>query len=725
MGGAASVIQDIGQGVDKHIISPAQKAAADTYNNAKSAYNSAVSVYNSAVDLANQAGSALNSANTALTNATNAAVTATRNATNAASTWTTKAANATAKAAEKGTKTAWKATATTARNTANNIANTATSVANNAARVATDAANIAGKAVTTAANATAKYAEKTGNAVAKTAEKTAAAAAKGIADTAVNAANGAASIANDAVDGASKAANEVGKFVEDASNEVAKFSEDVANDTADLANEVAKFTEDQANDFADFTMEQTEMALMMAGVNMGDKGGGDEMGDGALDEATCAQLSSFDWVNGVCIEKVYIDRVIDETACATLPAFEWTGGECILKDAGVDYSTQCLSGGGDISMQMLGIDNTVETYVTPPRIGGGELSADDKKNIEAQKTRLAVFELYQKTAGIRKRLEDGKKNLKNAGRLYDDKVREKEAVERNKAAALLNLGIKQRELAAEKLKQSDAQKVLNKKVKEERDALNAKYAAKRVKDAAGREKNAAIAKKNAAVRDRNAKNAARDAKNRSKVAAQNALNRAVQAERVAINNLNAANAQRDAAKRESDRLAGIRNTKNTEKTYAQNNKNNKQNDYNNKVHARDVASGTMDGHNSAMSEAWGPAVDGYDKWVADTKAAGLARMAAARARSAALRAKTGKSSSDPRLKDAINKIGTYNGLNVYEWIWNDIATTIYGLRGREIGFLTTELDPEYIDKDRHGYGYIKNDTMISDALKEVRATMTK
>jgi hypothetical protein len=115
---------------------------------------------------------------------------------------------------------------------------------------------------------------------------------------------------------------------------------------------------------------------------------------------------------------------------------------------------------------------------------------------------------------------------------------------------------------------------------------------------------------------------------------------------------------------------------------------------------------------------------GYDKWVADTKADGERRMAEARARSAARR-RSGSSSSDPRLKDAIHKIGTYNGLNVYEWVWNDIATTIYGLRGREIGFLTTELDPEYIDKDRHGYGYIKNDTMISDALKEVRATMTK
>jgi len=82
-------------------------------------------------------------------------------------------------------------------------------------------------------------------------------------------------------------------------------------------------------------------------------------------------------------------------------------------------------------------------------------------------------------------------------------------------------------------------------------------------------------------------------------------------------------------------------------------------------------------------------------------------------------------SSDPRLKDTINKIGTYMGLNVYEWVWNDVATTIYGLRGREIGFLTTELDPEYVGKDQHGYEYIQDGTMISEALKEVRATMIK
>ena len=79
--------------------------------------------------------------------------------------------------------------------------------------------------------------------------------------------------------------------------------------------------------------------------------------------------------------------------------------------------------------------------------------------------------------------------------------------------------------------------------------------------------------------------------------------------------------------------------------------------------------------------------------------------------------------SDPKLKDGINKIGTYEGLNVYEWTWNDIAMTTYGLKGREIGFLTTELDPKYVGKDQYGYEYIKDGTKISEAVKTVRATM--
>lgn len=79
--------------------------------------------------------------------------------------------------------------------------------------------------------------------------------------------------------------------------------------------------------------------------------------------------------------------------------------------------------------------------------------------------------------------------------------------------------------------------------------------------------------------------------------------------------------------------------------------------------------------------------------------------------------------SDPRLKNCIRKIGVYGGMNVYEWVWNDIATTIYGLEGREIGFLTTELEAKYVGRDEYGYDYIKDGTVVADAMKFVRATM--
>lgn len=87
------------------------------------------------------------------------------------------------------------------------------------------------------------------------------------------------------------------------------------------------------------------------------------------------------------------------------------------------------------------------------------------------------------------------------------------------------------------------------------------------------------------------------------------------------------------------------------------------------------------------------------------------------------RGRGGRGRSDPKLKDGIKKIGVYEGLNVYEWTWNDIAMTTYGLKGREVGFLTTELDPKYVGKDQYGYEYIKDGTKISEAVKTVRATM--
>tara|TARA_R110000851_G_scaffold193478_1_gene344248 strand:+ start:1731 stop:3620 length:1890 start_codon:yes stop_codon:yes gene_type:complete len=629
MGGAVSVIEDIGNGINKHVISPAEKKLVDAANAAKklakdarNKFNNLDGVLNGAVSAFNAAGSALNSA----------------------------------------------------RNSFNNfdsVLNVAAS-AFNAAKSAVDVSNKwiagAGKSAVNATkdlgNATGEWTKKAAKTTAKFAEKNGAIALKGTADLAVTVGEGTVKLAKDGYNAAADSA--VGQWVEKAANEVADFSTDVANDTAELAKDIGDFTEKHANDFRDFTAEQVEMALTMAGVDFGEKTGTGEMGDGSLDEATCAQLSSFDWVGGVCIEKVYVDRIIDQSVCGTLSAFEWTNDQCVLKDGKVDYTTQCMTNGGDISMEMLlpvepVVSSTVETYVTPPMIGKVKLSVDDQKVIEERKKRLAILELFKATSDVRKRIEGGKKKLKAAEREYSDKVREQQAALRVKNAARLHLDLKERELAAEKVKQSDALKLVNKKVKEAQAAL----------------------------------------------------------------------VERNAAKREKDRLVTIKNAAITNKNNAIADGNNKQNDYNNKSNAKNTA---QTNRNNALNDVnqkdamvvteMKAGMVGYDKWVADTKADGERRMAEARARSAA-RSRSGQSSSDPRLKDAIHKIGTYNGLNVYEWVWNDIATTIYGLRGREIGFLTTELDPEYIDKDRHGYGYIKNDTMISDALKEVRATMTK
>jgi hypothetical protein len=41
-------------------------------------------------------------------------------------------------------------------------------------------------------------------------------------------------------------------------------------------------------------------------------------------------------------------------------------------------------------------------------------------------------------------------------------------------------------------------------------------------------------------------------------------------------------------------------------------------------------------------------------------------------------------------------------------------------KGREVGFLTTELESKYVGKDQYGYEYIKDGTKISEAVKTVR-----
>jgi Tfp pilus assembly protein PilE len=76
--------------------------------------------------------------------------------------------------------------------------------------------------------------------------------------------------------------------------------------------------------------------------------------------------------------------------------------------------------------------------------------------------------------------------------------------------------------------------------------------------------------------------------------------------------------------------------------------------------------------------------------------------------------------SDRRLKDDIKKIGEYEDLNVYIWRWNEVAMTTYGYMGMQVGFMSDELDREYIDVDVYGYDFIKNGTKISEALENVR-----
>ena len=60
--------------------------------------------------------------------------------------------------------------------------------------------------------------------------------------------------------------------------------------------------------------------------------------------------------------------------------------------------------------------------------------------------------------------------------------------------------------------------------------------------------------------------------------------------------------------------------------------------------------------------------------------------------------------SDPRLKDNVEQIGTYNGLGVYTWTWNDKALGL-GLTGTSSGHMADEvkqMHPQLVF-ERDGY----------------------
>ena len=75
--------------------------------------------------------------------------------------------------------------------------------------------------------------------------------------------------------------------------------------------------------------------------------------------------------------------------------------------------------------------------------------------------------------------------------------------------------------------------------------------------------------------------------------------------------------------------------------------------------------------------------------------------------------------SDRRLKQNIRKMRVASpipGLSLYMWEWNEIAMSNYGLKGRDFGFISDEIDDQYISKDVYGYEFIRKDSPIYQAL---------
>jgi ABC-type transporter Mla subunit MlaD len=79
--------------------------------------------------------------------------------------------------------------------------------------------------------------------------------------------------------------------------------------------------------------------------------------------------------------------------------------------------------------------------------------------------------------------------------------------------------------------------------------------------------------------------------------------------------------------------------------------------------------------------------------------------------------------SDRRLKQNIRKMRVASpipGLSLYMWEWNEIAMSNYGLKGRDFGFISDEIDDQYISKDVYGYEFIRKDSPIYQALVKIK-----
>ena len=62
--------------------------------------------------------------------------------------------------------------------------------------------------------------------------------------------------------------------------------------------------------------------------------------------------------------------------------------------------------------------------------------------------------------------------------------------------------------------------------------------------------------------------------------------------------------------------------------------------------------------------------------------------------------------SDFRLKEKITFLYKKNNLKVYSWEWNQIAEKLYGIKGKEKGFIAQEVKlsyPEYVFENSDEY----------------------
>jgi len=103
------------------------------------------------------------------------------------------------------------------------------------------------------------------------------------------------------------------------------------------------------------------------------------------------------------------------------------------------------------------------------------------------------------------------------------------------------------------------------------------------------------------------------------------------------------------------------------------------------------------GTGSSDAAGWGETIGGIDWAGAWGKAAGFF--------------------SDRRLKDNIVKTGSWNGINLYSWDWNDLARK-HGIKGLTTGVIAQEhLDSGFVHEAENGFLYVDYDGLFGSSRR--------